>query len=105
MQLIDITETFEQDLQDPEFVRFYLEEALNDGQTNFLLALRQVVQANQGMAKTAADIDVGRESLYKSLSENGNPNFETVSKILASLDMKFSIAIRATPRQANAPQP
>ena len=31
MKLIDITETFEKDLQDPEFVRFYLEEALNQG--------------------------------------------------------------------------
>ncbi|MEM9450071.1 MAG: addiction module antidote protein [Cyanobacteria bacterium P01_E01_bin.6] len=104
MKLIDITETFEQDLQDPEFVRFYLEEALNDEQANFLMALRQVIKANKGMTKIAADIDVGRESLYKSLSENGNPNFETVSKVLASLGMKFSIAIRATPRQANAPQ-
>ena len=93
MKLIDITETFEKDLQDPEFVRFYLEEALNDGQANFLMALRQVIKANGGMTKVSADIDVSRESLYKSLSENGNPNFATVSMVLASLGLKFSIAI------------
>lgn len=45
MQLIDISETFKQDLQDPEFVRFYLEEALNDGYANFLMTLRQVIEA------------------------------------------------------------
>ena len=49
MKLIDITETFEKDLQDPEFIRFYLEEALNDGQANFLMALRQVIKANDGI--------------------------------------------------------
>ena len=57
------------------------------------MALRQVIQANDGMTKLSADIDVSRESLYKSLSENGNPNFATVSMVLASLGMKFSIAI------------
>ena len=46
MKLKDISETFEKDLQDPEFVQMYLEEALNDGVPNFLLALRSVVQAN-----------------------------------------------------------
>ena len=93
MKLIDITETFEQDLQDPEFVRFYLEEALNDGQANFLMALRQVIQANNEVATVAADIGVGREKLYQSLSENDNPNFETVLAVLASLGMKLVIAI------------
>ena len=93
MKLLDITETFEQDLQHPEFVQIYLTEALDDGLSNFLMALRQVIKANDGMTKVAAEIGVGRESLYKSLSENGNPNFETIDKILATLGLKFSIAI------------
>lgn len=47
MKLRDISETFEADLQDPEFVQAYLEEALKDGMSNLLLALRHVIQANE----------------------------------------------------------
>jgi probable addiction module antidote protein len=78
MKLKDISETFENDLQDPEFVQVYLEEALNDGVPNFLLALRHVVQAHKGMTAISLETNLGRESLYKTLSEAGNPNFATV---------------------------
>jgi probable addiction module antidote protein len=92
MKLKDISETFETDLRDPEFVQVYLEEALQDGVPNFLLALRYVVQANKGMTAIAQETDLGRESLYKTLSEAGNPNFATIEKILKSLGMKLTIA-------------
>jgi probable addiction module antidote protein len=98
MKLKNISETFENDLQDPEFVRVYLEEALNDGVPNFLLALRYVVQANKGMAAIAQETDLGRESLYKTLSEAGNPNFATIEKILKSLGMRLAIAYEQTTR-------
>jgi probable addiction module antidote protein len=91
MKLKDISETFETDLQDPEFVQVYLEEALQDGVPNFLLALRYVVQANKGMTAIAEETDLGRESLYKTLSEAGNPNFATIEKILKSLGMRLTI--------------
>jgi probable addiction module antidote protein len=37
------------------------------------------------MSKTADDTGLGRESLYKSLSQGGNPSFETILKVLSSL--------------------
>lgn len=92
MKLKDISETFEGDLQDPEFAQFYLEEALNDGLPNFLVALRQVVQAQKGMSALASEIEMGRESLYRSLSEEGNPQFVTVAKVIEALGLKLSIA-------------
>lgn len=92
MKLKDISETFEGDLKDPEFAQFYLEEALNDGFPNFLVALRQVVQAQKGMSALANEIEMGRESLYRSLSEEGNPQFVTVAKVIEALGLKFSIA-------------
>lgn len=91
MKLKDISETFKADLQDPEFVQMYLEEALQDGLSNFLLALRYVVQANQGMSAIAQETDLGRESLYKTLAETGNPHFATIDKILKSLGLRLSI--------------
>jgi probable addiction module antidote protein len=92
MKLKDISETFETDLQDPEFVQVYLEEALQDGVPNFLLALRYVVQTNKEMTAITQETDLGRESLYKTLSEAENPNFATIDKILKSLGMRLTIA-------------
>ncbi len=42
-----------------------------------------------GMTKVASEASLGRESLYKSLSLNGNPEFTTVIKVLAALDLKL----------------
>ncbi|NJN37865.1 MAG: putative addiction module antidote protein [Acaryochloridaceae cyanobacterium CSU_3_4] len=91
MKLTDILETFEGDLQDPEFAQVYLEEALKDGFPNFLIALRHVVLARQGMNDLANEIEVGRESLYKSLSEEGNPPFVTIAKVIEALGLRLSI--------------
>jgi probable addiction module antidote protein len=93
MKLKDISETFEADLQDLDFIVGYLELALNDGLPTFLVALREVVQANGGVNKVAQNTNLGRESLYKALSESGNPQFETINKILGSLGLKLSINI------------
>jgi probable addiction module antidote protein len=91
VKLIDIAETFEQDLQDSEFALIYLEEALSDGLPNFLIALRNVIQANKGMTAIASGTELGRESLYKALSEKSTPQFATIEKILHSLGMKLAI--------------
>jgi len=39
----------------------------------------------RGMTKVAEYVDCGRESLYKSLSRNGNPTFDTILKVMLSL--------------------
>jgi probable addiction module antidote protein len=43
------------------------------------------------MSKIASDTELGRESLYKALSESGNPQFITINKIISALGLKFSI--------------
>ena len=65
----------------------YLEAALEDGDPAlFAAALGDVARA-KGMTKIALDTGLGRESLYKSLSPNGNPEFATVLKVLQSLGL------------------
>lgn len=50
MKLKDMHESLDRELTDPEYVAIYLNDALNDGSVEeFLLALRNVVRANQGM--------------------------------------------------------
>lgn len=47
MRLKDILETLKKDLQDPEFVRGYLQDALDEGIPSFLIALGDVLKANR----------------------------------------------------------
>ena len=78
-------------LQDPEYASGYLNEALNDGsQEAFLLALRNVAQA-KGIRQTAEHTDLNRESMYRMLSEKGNPNLSSLNKVLDSLGLVLSI--------------
>lgn len=85
-------ESLDSDLQDPEYVALYLNDALHEGSPEeFYLALRNVIKANQGMSQIAAETELGRESLYKALSESGNPQFSTVSKIVGTLGLQISI--------------
>jgi probable addiction module antidote protein len=45
------------------------------------------------MTQLARDTGLGRESLYKALSIEGNPEFATVLKVVQALGLRF----RATP--------
>jgi probable addiction module antidote protein len=78
-------------LRDPEFAVLYLNEAYNDSVEEFLVALRKYVQANGGVSKIAASAEVSRESLYKMLSEAGNPELRSVRAVLQALGLGFTI--------------
>lgn len=92
MKLKSMQESLDRDLRDPEYVALYLNDALHEGSPEeFYLALRNVIKANQGMSQIAIETDLGRESLYKALSESGNPQFSTVSKIVGALGLQISI--------------
>ena len=43
----------------------------------------------KGMTSVARECGVGRESLYKSLSANGNPELATVLKVLKALGLRL----------------
>jgi probable addiction module antidote protein len=90
--LKDFNETFDSELNDPDFAALYLKAALQDnGMEGFLLALRNVIQATRGVALGSVDAELGRESLYSALSESGNPQFSTVHKLLSALGLQFSV--------------
>lgn len=71
----------------------YLSEALAlEDPAYFQHALGAVARA-KGMAAIARKTGLGRQSLYKALSEGGNPEFSTVVKVLAALGIKISAAL------------
>lgn len=86
------SETLKEALKDPLDAAAYLETALNEeDEEGFLLALRTVAEAH-GMADVASRAGVGRESLYKTLSENGNPKLRTLVSVLHSVGLRLAIA-------------
>ena len=82
-----------EDLRDPEFASDYLELALKESVQGFIIALRNVSDANGGIGKLSSKSNLGRESLYKSLNHDGssNPYFSTICKILDTLGMEILI--------------
>lgn len=84
------------DLQDTEFAAEYLEEALDEGIQSFIISLRNVADANGGLGKLSELSELGRESLYKTLSQTGDssPYFATINQILDSLGMRLSIGLK-----------
>lgn len=78
-------------LRDREFAMLYLNEAYNDSVEEFLVALRKYVQANGGVSQIAASAQVSRESLYKMLSDTGNPELRSVRAVLQALGLGFTI--------------
>lgn len=85
-------------LKDPIEAAGYLNAALEGGDIEvFLLALRNVVKAQGGVAKLAEESNKSRTSLYKALSEKGNPHLKSTSEILNVMGLHLAIvADRAT---------
>jgi probable addiction module antidote protein len=80
-------------LRDPAEAAEYLSAALEeDSDELFLLALRNVAEAH-GMKKLAEDAQLNRESMYRMLSEQGNPRLASLTAILRQLGLKLSVKV------------
>lgn len=78
-------------LTDPTEAAAYLDAAMElEDAPALLLALRQVAKAH-GMAEVARRADVGDKTLFRALSETGNPTLETVNKVLHAVGLRLSV--------------
>ena len=59
----------------------------------FLLALRNVTEAQGGVARLAEKTKLNRESLYKMLSERGNPEFKSLDLLLHALGFRLALRV------------
>jgi probable addiction module antidote protein len=55
------------------------------------LALRNVAEAQGGVAQLAKKSKLNRESLYKILSERGNPEFRSLDALLHALGFRLAV--------------
>jgi len=83
--------------QDPQEAQAYLNTALEDGDSEvFLLALRDVAEARLGGVRQLANqTQLNRESLYRMLSEKGNPELSSLNAILTSLGFRLAVELQA----------
>jgi probable addiction module antidote protein len=81
-------------LGDAEDMAAYLEAALEDGDPRVVAAALGDIARAKGMTQVARDTGLGRESLYKALSPDGNPELATLLKVIAALGLQ----LRAAPK-------
>jgi len=74
----------------------YLSAAIADSKDAFLVALRDVAEANKGIAKVAGEAGVNRENLYRMLSEDGNPRLTSLIPVLSTLGLKITVQPKKT---------
>jgi probable addiction module antidote protein len=67
----------------------YLDVALEEGDPALMAAVLGDIARAKGMTEIARETGLGRESLYKALSPEGNPEFSTVLKVVKALGLRL----------------
>lgn len=80
-------------LQDEQEMALYLQACIDEAGDNSAFiakALGNIAKA-RGMSQLAKETGLGRESLYKSLSGEVSPSFETILRVMKALNLKLSV--------------
>lgn len=91
---VDYKEGLLERLKDPKYAEGYLNEALKlsieekDG-AGFQLALKDVAEARGGMTALAQGTGFKRENLYRVLSKERHPKFDSILKVSSALGYDF----------------
>ena len=85
----DTAEYLKTDEDMAQYLEACFEEAGDDA-AFIAKALGNIARA-RGMTQLARDTGLAREGLYKALSENGNPEFATVMKVIKALGLKLHV--------------
>jgi len=89
-------------LRTPEARAEYLSLVLADGDPAEVRDALNVVARAQGMSEIAKAVGVTREGLYKTLGEDGNPEFATVLRIIGALGIRLSAQAAKSKKKAVA---
>jgi probable addiction module antidote protein len=87
--------TYQEDLieslKDPKEASAYLNAAIDGDRAVFLLALRNVAEAQGGITVVSRKTGMNRESLYRMLSGCGNPEIKSIFSLLNSMKLKLRV--------------
>ena len=79
-------------LKTNEDIADYLEAVFEIGDPALVAHALGIIARAKGMARVARAAGLGRESLYKALSSDGNPELATVLKVVRALGLKLKVA-------------
>ena len=79
-------------LETEEDMAAYLNVALEEGDLSLIMVTLGDIARARRMAVVAQETGLGRESLYRSLSSEGNPEFSTVLKVVRALGLRLQAA-------------
>jgi probable addiction module antidote protein len=82
-------------LDNNESIAGFMEEAFETEDAAFIAHAFGVVARAKGMTQIAKDAGLSRESLYRALGENGNPEFATVLKVAKALGLRLGVVTAA----------
>jgi probable addiction module antidote protein len=86
-------------LDSEEAVAAYLEAAFEDGDPKLIAAALGDVARSRGMSEIADKAGLSRESLYRALSSNGNPELATILKVTKALGLRVTVAPEHVPAE------
>ena len=81
----------EDHLRTAEDIAAYLQAVFEDGDPELVSHALGVVARSEGMAEIARRTGLGRQSLYKTLSAEGRPEFATILKVVRALGLKLTV--------------
>ena len=78
-------------LKSDEDIALYLEACLEEAGDDaaFVAKALGTIARAKGMTQLAKETGLGRESLYKALSGEGNPSFSTILKVISALGIRL----------------
>lgn len=83
-------------LRTKEDVAGYLELAFEDGDSAEIAHALGVVARSEGMTQIARETGLSRESLYRALSRDGNPEMTTILKVMRALGLRLTVSSSST---------
>lgn len=84
-------------LQTEEDIAAYLDAVLGEDDPALVAHALGVIARAKGMSQVARETGLGRESLYKALSAEGNPEFSTVFKVIKALGLRMHATTASHP--------
>lgn len=82
-------------LETSEDILYYLEAAMEGNDAKHIASALGDVARSKGMSEIAKKSGLGRQALYRALSEDGNPTLETLLGVLDALGLQLTVQPRA----------
>lgn len=85
--------TLESFRRDPQLAAEYLNAVLEDGdQDEVMFALRRLAEVFGGVPAVAAQANLNATTLYRTLSQRGNPELRSLAAILRAMGLRIAVA-------------